>query len=199
MIRKETKKILTVILSFILLSAPSQILGVFGYQTTGTSTTAEAGGGTEGAPMSKEELQSLLAPIALYPDSLVAQILTAATFPDQVAIASYWLEQNKSLTGSALMQAVDKQSWDPSVKALTEFPSVLDNLAKNLTWTSSLGEAYHNQQSEVMTAIQTLRAQAKEKGTLKSSSQITVVQQAPQGAYAYVVNPRSRGQGRSDQ
>jgi Protein of unknown function (DUF3300) len=58
------------------------------------------------------------------------------------------------------MQAVDKQSWDASVKALTEFPSVLDNLAKNLTWTSSLGEAYHNQQAEVMTAIQTLRAQA---------------------------------------
>jgi hypothetical protein len=79
-----------------------------------------------------------VAPIALYPDSLVAQILTAATFPDQVAIATYWLDQNKNLTGSTLMQAVDKQSWDPSVKALTQFPLVLDNLAKNLSWTSSL-------------------------------------------------------------
>jgi len=176
MIRKKTRKILTVMLSFVLLSAPWQVLCVYGYQTTGSSTTGGASGGTEGAPMSTEELQSLVAPIALYPDSLVAQILTAATFPDQVAIANYWLEQNKSLTGSALMQAVDKQSWDPSVKALTEFPSVLDNMAKNLTWTSSLGEAYHNQQSEVMTAIQTLRAQAKAKGNLKSSSQITVVQ-----------------------
>ena len=153
MIRKTTGKILTVVLSFVLLSAPWQLLSVYGYQTTGSSNTTEASGGTEGAPMSKEELQSLVAPIALYPDSLVAQILTAATFPDQVAIANYWLEQNKSLTGSALMQAVDKQSWDPSVKALTEFPSVLDNMAKNLTWTSSLGEAYHNQQSEVMAAI----------------------------------------------
>ena len=189
MIRKETKKILTLMLSFTLLSAPCQILCVYGYQTAGSSTPAEASGGTEGAPMSTNELQSLVAPIALYPDSLVAQILTAATFPDQVAIANYWLEQNKSLTGSALMQAVDKQSWDPSVKALTEFPSVLDNMAKNLTWTSSLGEAYHNQQSEVMTAIQTLRAQAKAKGNLKSSSQITVVQQSPQTIVIQPTNP----------
>jgi hypothetical protein len=190
MIRKETKKILTAMLSFALLSAPWQILCVYGYQTAGSSTAAEASGGTEGAPMSTNELQSLVAPIALYPDSLVAQILTAATFPDQVAIANYWLEQNKSLTGSALMQAVDKQSWDPSVKALTEFSSVLDNMAKNLTWTSSLGEAYHNQQTEVMSAIQTLRAQAKAKGNLKSSSQITVVQQSPQTIVIQPANPQ---------
>ena len=175
MIRKETKKLLTVLLSFILLSTPWQILCVYGYQTAGSPTTGEASGGTEGAPMSTSELQSLVAPIALYPDSLVAQILTASTFPDQVAIGNYWLEQNKNLTGTALMQAVDKQSWDPSVKALTQFPSVLDNMANNLTWTSSLGEAYHNQQSEVMAAIQKLRAQAKAKGNLKSSPQITVV------------------------
>ena len=94
---------------------------------------------------SASELQALVAPIALYPDALVAQVLAASTFPDQVAVADYWLQQNKSLTGTALMQAVDKQSWDPSVKALTQFPSVLDNMAKNLTWTSSLGEAYHDQ------------------------------------------------------
>ena len=88
------------------------------------------------------------------------------------------------------MQAVDKQTWDASVKALTEFPSVLDNLAKNLTWTSSLGEAYHDQQAEVMTAIQTLRAQAKTAGNLKSSSQITVVQQAPQTIVIQPANPQ---------
>lgn len=131
-----------------------------------------------------------MAPIALYPDALVAQILTASTFPDQVAIAEYWIQQNKSLTGSALMQAVDKQSWDPSVKALTEFPSVLDNLSKNLSWTSSLGQAYHDQQAEVMTAVQTLRAQAKASGNLKSSSQITVVQQAPQTIVIQPANPQ---------
>ena len=88
------------------------------------------------------------------------------------------------------MQAVDKQSWDPSVKALTQFPSVLDNLAKNLSWTSSLGEAYHDQAADVMTAIQTLRAQAKDKGNLKSTSQITVVQQSPQTIVIQSANPQ---------
>lgn len=190
LVGKEAKKILTVILSAILLSAPCQIVSLYGYQAAGSSGAGQSSDGTEGAPMSTNELQSLVAPIALYPDSLVAQILTAATFPDQVAIANYWLEQNKNLTDSALMQAVDKQSWDPSVKALTQFPSVLDNMAKNLTWTSSLGEAYHNQQSEVMTAIQTLRAQAKSKGNLNSSSQITVVQQSPQTIVIQPANPQ---------
>ena len=93
----------------------------------------------QGAPVSAQELQSLVAPIALYPDSLVAQILNGATFPDQVAVANYWLSQNKNLTGSALLQAVNGQSWDPSVKALTEFPSVLNNMAQNLSWTSQFG------------------------------------------------------------
>lgn len=88
------------------------------------------------------------------------------------------------------MQVVDKQSWDPSVKALTEFPSVLENMAQNLTWTSSLGEAYHNQQADVMSAIQTLRAQAKAKGNLKSTSQIKVVQQSPQVIVIQPTNPQ---------
>jgi hypothetical protein len=140
--------------------------------------------------MSASELEALVAPIALYPDALVAQILAAATFPDQVAIADYWFHENETLTGTSLMQAVDKQSWSSSVKALTEFPSVLDNLAKNLTWTSSLGEAYHNQPSEVMEAIQTLRAKAKAAGNLKSSSQITVVQQTPQTIVIQPANPQ---------
>ena len=98
----------------------------------------------QGAPLSADELQQLLAPIALYPDSLVALILGAATFPDQAAAAASWLQQNSSLTGTTLMQAVDQQPWDPSVKALTQFPSVLDNLAMNLSWTSAMGEAYLN-------------------------------------------------------
>jgi hypothetical protein len=140
--------------------------------------------------MSASQLQALVAPIALYPDALVAQILAAATFPDQIAVAEYWMQQNTSLKGSALMQAVDKQTWDPSVKALTQFPSVLDNLSKNLSWTSSLGEAYHDQAADVMSAIQTLRAQAKEKGNLKSSSQITVVQQSPQTIVIQSANPQ---------
>src|SRR5580692_8787296 len=175
MIAEKIKKTSVVLLSFVFALTSSQIL--YGFQDSGAASASNTGAPTEGAPQSASELQSLVAPIALYPDALVAQILTAATFPDQVAIAEYWMTQNTSLTGSALMQAVNTQTWDPSVKALTQFPSVLTNLAHNLTWTSSLGEAYHDQQAEVMTAIQTLRAQAKAAGNLKSSSQITVVQQ----------------------
>jgi len=188
MMTNNMNKMLSVTLALVLIVSSSQILN--GAQAPAATTAAEGGSPTETAPQTASELQALVAPIALYPDSLVAQILTASTFPDEVAIANYWLGQNKSLTGSALMQEVDKQSWDPSVKALTEFPSVLENMAKNLTWTSSLGEAYHNQQADVMTAIQTLRADAKAKGNLKTTSQIKVVQQSPQVIVIQPANPQ---------
>ena len=184
MIANAARKALSVVLSLVLI--PASLQTVYGFQVPAPDTANP----TDTAPLSTSDLESLVAPIALYPDALVAQVLTAATFPDQVAVAEYWLEQNKNLTGSTLMEAVDKQSWDPSVKALTEFPSVLDNMSKNLTWTSSLGEAYHNQQAEVMTAIQTLRAKAKTKGTLNSNSQITVVQQSPQVIVIQPTNPQ---------
>jgi Protein of unknown function (DUF3300) len=144
----------------------------------------------QGAPETPEELQALVAPIALYPDALVAQILSAATFPDQIGAADYWLQQNKALTGSALMTAVNEQSWDPSVKALTQFPAVLTNMGQNLAWTSQLGEAYHNQAADVMTAVQTLRAKAKAAGNLKSGSQITVTQPSPQIIVIQPTNPQ---------
>ena len=188
MMANNMNKMLSVALALGLIVFSSQILN--GAQTPDATTAADSGSPTGSAPQTASELQALVAPIALYPDSLVAQILTASTFPDEVAIANYWIGQNKSLTGSALMQAVDKQSWDPSVKALTEFPSVLENMANNLTWTSSLGEAYHNQQADVMTAIQTLRAEAEAKGNLKTTSQIKVVQQSPQVIVIQPANPQ---------
>src|SRR5579872_2989652 len=89
----------------------------------------------QAAQQSSEQLQQLVAPIALYPDALIAQILSAATYPDQVVEAGKWLQQNKSLQGEQLAQEVDKQSWDPSVKALTQFPAVLANMNQNLAWT----------------------------------------------------------------
>jgi hypothetical protein len=162
------------------------------YQSSGTAatgTTASSYAG-QGVPATPEELQAIVAPIALYPDALVAQILSAATFPDQVAIASYWVGQNKGLNGSTLVAAVDKQSWDSSVKALTQFPDVLNNMATNLSWTSQLGEDYHNQTAEVMTAIQTLRTKAKEAGNLKTTPQVTVVQQSPQVIVIQPTNPQ---------
>jgi hypothetical protein len=159
MIAKDTQQILAVVLSFVLIGAP-----LYGYTNTGPVPTADAGGAADSATQRASELQALVAPIALYPDALVAQILAAATFPDEVAIADYWLQENHTLTRTSLMHAVDKQTWNSSVKALTEFPTVLNNLSKNLAWTSSLGEAYHNQPSEVMAAVQALRAKAKGRG-----------------------------------
>jgi hypothetical protein len=142
------------------------------------------------APLSADQLDSLVAPIALYPDALVAQVLAAATNPDQIAYADDWLAQNKNLTGQTLAQAVDQQSWDASVKALTQFASVLDSLAHNLSWTSSLGQAFANQQADVMTAVQTMRARAQAAGTLQSNSQITVTAPAPNTIVIQPANPQ---------
>jgi hypothetical protein len=186
MIMTFMKQLLSAALSFLLI-INAMSFEAEGQQQAPTGSTGYSG---QGAPLSANELQQLVAPIALYPDALVAQILGAATFPDQVTSASDWLKQNKSLTGTALSKAVDTQTWDPSVKALTEFPSVLDNLTKNLTWTSSLGEAYHTQAADVMTAIQALRAKAKAAGNLKSGSEIKVVQQSPEVIVIQPTNPQ---------
>jgi hypothetical protein len=141
------------------------------------------------APLSASDLDSIVAPIALYPDQLVAQILGAATYPDQVTAASNFMNSTK-LTGDALMQEVNKQPWDPSVMALTQFPSVLNQMAQNLSWTSALGDAAYNQQADVMAAIQRLRKQAKDAGNLKSTSQMTVTQQNPQTIVIQPANPQ---------
>src|SRR5580700_11401310 len=121
-----------------------------------------------------DQLQQLVSPIALYPDSLVAQVLAAATFPEQVVEADRWVQAHPDLKGQELGQAVDQQPWDPSVKALAAFPSVLGNMDKNLSWTSSLGDAYYNQQQEVMDAVQVMRRRARAAGNLKSTPQQTV-------------------------
>jgi hypothetical protein len=126
----------------------------------------------------------------LYPDALVAQVLGAATFPDQVLAANNFLQQNPTLNGSSLMMAVDAQPWDPAVKALTQFPSVLKNMASNLSWTSALGEAYSTQSADVMTAVQVLRGKAYATGNLQSGSQITVVQQSPNVIVIQPTNPQ---------
>jgi hypothetical protein len=188
MSKKEIRSVWAVVVSAALAVASCELLSE--YRGSNAVLAAETGTPTQAAPMSQDELKGLVAPIALYPDKLVAVVLAAATFPDQVAIADYWLQQHKSLTGNALAQAVNTQSWDASVKALTQFPSVLSNMAKSLSWTSQLGEAYHDQKSEVMTAIQSLRAQAKADGNLKSTPQLTVDQQTPQTIVIQPANPQ---------
>ncbi len=132
---------------------------------------------TPPAQQSPQELQQLVAPIALYPDALVAQILAASTYPTQIVEADRWLQSHSDLKGEKLAQEVDKQPWDPSVKALAQFPSVLENMDKNLSWTSSLGEAYANEPQDVTDAVQTMRQQARKAGKLNSNEQENVTTQ----------------------
>jgi uncharacterized membrane protein YgcG len=126
---------------------------------------------------SPQELQQLVAPIALYPDALLAQILAASTYPTQIVEADRWMQSHTNLKGEELAKEVDKQEWDPSVKAITQFPSVLENMDKNLSWTSSLGDAYINQPQDVTEAVQTLRQQARNAGHLNSNEQENVTTQ----------------------
>ncbi len=158
---------------------------VTGSVNTAEQSSSQAQVPTQAAQQTAAQLQQLVAPIALYPDALVAQILAAATYPDEVVQADRWLQQQGGVSGDQLAQAVDKQSWDPSVKALVEFPAVLANMDKNLSWTSSLGDAYINQQQDVMDAVQVMRQRAKQAGNLKPTSQLNVKQQD----HAIVIEP----------
>lgn len=178
------KRLLILVLSILLVTLQQQL--VYGQD----QQTSDAAPPEQPAPESAEQIQALVSPIALYPDALVAQVLSGSTFPDQIALAQNWLAQNKDLSGQKLVDEVNRQSWDPSVKALTQFPSVLDNMAKNLAWTSELGQVYHYQPKDVMAAVQTLRAKAQAAGNLKSTQQIKVVQQSPTTIVIEPANPQ---------
>jgi hypothetical protein len=150
------------------------------------------------AQMTPEYLQQLAAPIALYPDELVAQVLAASTYPTEIVEADRWLQAHSSLKGAPLATAVNGETWDRSVKALTEFPSVLTMMDKNLSWTSALGDAYFNNQQDVMNAIQTLQKRAQDAGTLKNTAQqkvttegqtIVIEPASPQLVYVPVYDP----------
>ena len=141
---------------------------------TSTTATPASQPAPQAVQQSPEQLRELVAPIALYPDPLIGQILAAATYPSQVLKADYWMQQHPGLTGDALAKEVDKQPWDPSVKALTEFPAVLGNMSQNLAWTAELGDAYLNQQQELTKTIQDMRQLAKGAGNLTPTSQESV-------------------------
>ena len=125
-------------------------------------------------PLSAEQLDQLAAPISLYPDSLVAQILGASTYPQQLAAAEQFVNQNSGVAPQQLGQMADAQPWDPSVKALVAFPQVLHNLNQNVSWTTQLGNAYYNQPQDVLGAVQGMRQRAYAAGTLRPSSQLAV-------------------------
>jgi hypothetical protein len=132
-------------------------------------------------PPSADQLYQMVAPIALYPDNLVAQVLAASTYPDQVSAAQNLIQQNPNLQGTLLQAAIDPQPWDASVKGLTAFPTVLQQLASNPQWTAALGTVYVNDPTDVMNAIQVMRQRAAQHGNLRSSPQQQVITQ-PAGA-----------------
>ena len=179
---RPSKRMLVSLLSLALLfatlpmSLPAQDAPAPAQEAQAPDTQAQA---PPYAQQSPEQLQQLVAPIALYPDSLVAQILAASTFPEEVVEADRWVQANPDLKGDALGKAVDQQPWDPSVKALAAFPAVLGNMDKNLSWTSSLGDAYYNQQPDVMDAVQVMRRKAQDAGNLKTTPQEVVKAEGP--------------------
>ena len=140
------------------------------------------------AQLSYADLDQLVAPIALYPDALVAQILAGSTYSSQIVQADRFLQQHIGVPPQELARIVNTQPWDPSVKALTEFPSVLANLDRNLDWTTRLGDVYYNQPQDVMGAIQAMRQRAYAAGTLRPTPQEAVVYQ-PTGIVIAPVNP----------
>ena len=146
----------------------------------------------------QEELDQILAPIALYPDSLLAQILMAATYPVEIVQADRWVKSNRNLPPDALNDALDRQNWDPSVKALVPFPNILSMMSERLDWTQQLGDAFLAQEQDVMATIQELRARAYAAGNLRSTQQQTVSRQGtiivvepanPQVVYVPVYSP----------
>lgn len=149
-----------------------------------------------------DQLDSLVAPIALYPDQLLSQVLVASTYPLEIVQLQQWLEKNKTLKDKALADAAQKQDWDPSVQALAPLPDVAKYLSENIKWTTDLGNAFLAQQNDLMDAVQRMRKKAQEKGNLKSTEQqkvetktienkqVIVVQQAsPEVVYVPSYNP----------
>src|ERR1700675_1021004 len=126
-------------------------------------------------PLPQRELDALLAPIALYPDELLAQILMASTYPLEIVMAARFVQQNPSLTGDALDQALRDKNWDPSVLSLTAYPQVLVMMNDRRDWTQRLGDAFLANQQQVMDTVQTLRTRAQASGNLQSTPQQTVM------------------------
>lgn len=143
------------------------------------------------ARIPNEQLESLVAPIALYPDPLLSQTLVASTYPLELVQLQQWLEQNKGLKDKALADAVMKQDWDPSIQAMAQFADLVKLLVDNIRWTSELGNAFLAQQDDVMAAVQRLRSKAKDKGALQNTEQQQVATKMVDNNTVIVVEPAS--------
>src|SRR5262252_1028191 len=186
----------TALLSAVLL-VPGEPLASAQSKPASSSTTQQ-----QATKIPADQLDSLVAPIALYPDPMLAQVLAASTYPLEIIQLQQWLGQHKDLKDKALVDAVKKQDWDPSVQAMATLPDVVNRLANDVKWTTDLGNAFLAQQSDVMDAVQRMRKKAKDQGNLKSSDQqkvetkvvenkqvIVVEQSNPQVVYVPTYNP----------
>jgi hypothetical protein len=186
-------------LTVLLVAALTAATGVAIAQTPPASTPTSA---PQTAPIPPDQLDSLVAPIALYPDPLLAQVLAASTYPVEIVELQQWLTKNPGLKDKALSDAVAQQPWDPSVQGLAGFPDVVKRLSDDIQWTTNLGNAFLAQQQGVMDAVQRMRSKAKNNGTLKSTSQqavqtksvdnqpVIVIEQAnPQVVYVPTYDP----------
>lgn len=151
----------------------------------------QQGGGSadQNAKLSNDQLDSLVAPIALYPDPLLTQTLVASTYPLEIVQLGQWLEQNKGLKDKALKDAVSKQNWDPSIQAMAPFPDIVKQMAQNIKWTNDLGNAFLAQQDDVMDAVQRMRSKAVEKGALKTTEQQKVETKTVENKSVVVIQP----------
>jgi hypothetical protein len=145
--------------------------------------------GQQGATISPQQLDDLVAPLALYPDPLLSQVLVASTYPMEIAECEQWVRDHPRWKPSKLMSEAKKQNWDPSLQGLVAFPDVLKQLTQNMNWTTQLGNAFLAQQADVMQAVQQMRAEAESKGTLRSTPQETVATQEQGGQPAITIEP----------
>lgn len=148
---------------------------IIGLMALPMESMAQRGGGTQAPAFKQEELEQILAPIALYPDDLLSQVLMASTYPLEIVEADRWAKQNSGLKGDKLAAALEQQRWDPSVKSLVNFPQALSMMSEKLDWTNKLGDAFLSQQKDVMKTVQILRRKAEQSGNLKTTKEQKVI------------------------
>ncbi|HEX4650565.1 MAG TPA: DUF3300 domain-containing protein, partial [Granulicella sp.] len=176
-----------VLLALAVLAATS--IGVAAQQPAASPSPAAPPSQPDQTLLKPEQLEALVAPIALYPDALLANMLAASTYPLEVVESDRFVKDKKDLKGDALKAEVDKKGWDDSVKALTATPSVLDMMSDKLDWTKSLGDAMLAQQADLMDAIQRLREKARSNNKLSSTKQQKVTVKQQEGKQAIVIEP----------
>ncbi len=153
-------------------------------------TTPQPGSADQAASLiPNDQLDSLVAPVALYPDPLLTQVLVASTYPLEIIQLQQWIQKNSSLTGDALTNAVEKQDWDPSIQSMAIFPDLVKRLANDIKWTTDLGNAFLAQQSDVMDAVQRMRMKAQAAGNLRSTDQMKVETKVVETKTVVVIQP----------